>query len=43
VNSGTLSTVHMLHELWRWCSEEEEEEGRRVDLRWLRGCVAGSY
>jgi len=28
VNSGALSTVHMLREQWRRCSEEEEEEGK---------------
>jgi len=26
---NSLSTVHA--EQWRWCSEEEEEEGRGVD------------
>jgi len=38
MNSGALSTVHA--EQWRQCSEEEEEDGRRADLRWLRGCAA---
>jgi len=29
VNSGALSTVHMLREQWRRCSgEEEDEEGK---------------
>ena len=46
MNSGALSTVHMLREQWRQCSEEEEdeeeeEEGRGADLRWFRGCAAG--
>jgi hypothetical protein len=27
VNSGALSTVPMLREQWRWCSEEEEGRG----------------
>jgi hypothetical protein len=35
VNSGALSTVPMLREQWRWCSEEEEEkeeeEGRGAE------------
>jgi len=32
VNSGALSTVHMLREQWRRCSEEEEEgKGEREE------------